>query len=49
MPAGPIPVLMDGSWGIPDLEYDAWSCLKLTMEVVSWTLEGFFPESGQAS
>ena len=49
LPAGPIPVLLDGSWGIPDLEYDAWSCLKLTMEVVSWTLEGFFPESGQAS
>ena len=48
LPAGPIRVLDQGSWGIPDLEYDAWTCLKLTMEVISWTLEGFFPESGSA-
>ena len=49
LPAGPIPVLSDSGWGVPDLEYDAWSCLKLTMEVVSWTLEGFFPDSGSPS
>ena len=49
LPAGPIPVLSNSGWGVPDLEYDAWSCLKLTMEVVSWTLEGFFPESGSPS
>ena len=49
LPAGPIRVLEGDSWGIPDLEYDAWTCLKLTMEVISWTLEGFFPESGSAS
>ena len=47
LPAGPIRVLDQGSWGVPELEYDAWSCMKLTMEVISWTLEGFFPESGQ--
>ena len=49
LPAGPIRVLDGDCWGVPDLEYDAWTCLKLTMEVISWTLEGFFPESGSAS
>ena len=49
LPAGPIPVFSDSGWGVPDLEYDAWTCLKLTMEVMTWTLAGFFPESGQAS
>ena len=49
LPAGPIRVLDQGNWGVPDLEYDAWTCLCLTMEVVSWTLEGFFPASGSKS
>ena len=49
LPAGPIRVLENGSWGVPDLEYDAWTCLNLTMEVIHWTLEGFFPESGSKS
>ena len=49
LPAGPIRVLDQGCWGIPDLEHDAWACLKLTLEVMSWTLEGFFPESGPTS
>ena len=49
LPAGPIRILEDGNWGIPDLEYDGWTCLKLTMETINWTLEGFFPESGSAS
>ena len=49
LPAGPIRVLDHGNWGIPDLEHDGWTCLKLTMEVISWTLEGFFPEGGSAS
>lgn len=49
LPAGPVRVLDGDCWGIPELEYDAWTCLKLTMEVLSWTLEGFFPESGSAS
>ena len=49
LPAGPIRILENGSWGVQELEYDAWPCLKLTMEVISWTLEGFFPESGSAS
>ena len=49
LPAGPIRVLDQDTWGVPELEYDAWTCLKLTLEVVSWTLEGFFHESGPAS
>ena len=49
LPAGPVPVLDGDCWGVPDLEYDAWTCLKLTLEAVSWTLEGFFPESGPGS
>ena len=49
LPAGPIRVFGDEGWGLPDLEYDAWSCLKLTLEVIQWTLEGFFGESGSAS
>ena len=49
LPTGPIRVLEGENWGVPDLEFDAWSCLKLTLEVISWTLEGFFPESGSPS
>ena len=49
LPAGPISVLSGSGWGIPDLEHDAWTCLKLTAEVIAWTLEGFFPESGSPS
>ena len=49
LPAGPARVLDQDGWGVPDLEHDAWTCLKLTMEVISWTLEGFFPGSGSPS
>ncbi len=49
LPAGPVRVLEGENWGIPDLEYDAWTCLKLTLEVISWTLEGFFHGSGSPS
>ena len=48
--AGPMKVMDEGgNWGYPELEYDSWNCLKLTMEVIQWTLEGFFPESGRGS
>lgn len=50
LPAGPMKVMDEGgNWGYPELEYDSWNCLKLTMEVIQWTLEGFFPESGRGS
>lgn len=49
LPAGPVRVLEGDCWGLPVLEYDPWTCLRLTVEVISWTLEGFFPEGGPAS
>ena len=49
LPAGPVRVLEGDCWGVPDLEYDAWTCLRLTQEVMAWTLEGFFPENAPAS
>ena len=47
LPAGPIPVFRDGVWGLPELEYETETCLKLTLEVMSWTLAGFFRESAR--
>ena len=49
LPAGPVRVYGPDGWGLPDLEHDGWTCLKLTLEVLAWTLEGFFPESGPPS
>ncbi len=49
LPAGPARVLENGCWGVPELEYDGWTCLRLTLEVIRWTMEGFFPESAPAS
>ena len=49
LPAGPAQVLSRDGWGVPELEYDAVSCLKLTLEVMAWSLHGFFPESGPPS
>ncbi len=47
--AGFIPVCKDDCWGMPDLEYETVTCLKLTLEVMAWSLEGFFPGSGRNS
>ncbi len=49
LPAGWYPVMTQGEWGYPELQYDPGICLKLTMEEVVWTLEGFFGEGGSAS
>ena len=49
LPAGPIRALEGDSWGLPELEHDAWTCLRLTMEVIQWTMDGFFPESAPDS
>ena len=35
-------MLEGDNWGLPDLEYDAWTCLKLTMEVVLLDAGRFF-------
>ena len=46
LPAGWYPVMTQGEWGYPELQYEPGICLKLTMEEVVWTLEGFFGEGG---
>ena len=42
LPAGWMPVMTRGEWTCPELEHDTAVCLKLTIEEVLWTLEGFF-------
>ena len=44
LPAGWLPVMTRGEWTYPELEHDTAVCLKLTIEEVAWTLEGFFGE-----
>ena len=44
LPAGPQPVMTGHEWGWPELEHDTISCLKLTVESISWSLSGFFGE-----
>jgi len=46
LPAGWYPVMTQGEWSYPELQYEPGICLKLTMEEVVWTLEGFFGEGG---
>ena len=49
LPAGWIPVMTRGEWTYPELEHDTAVCLKLTIEEVLWTLEGFFGGGVSAS
>ena len=49
LPAGWYPVMTQGEWGYPELQYEPGICLKLTMEEIVWTLEGFFGGGGSAS
>ncbi len=49
LPAGWIPIMTRGEWSYPEVEHDTAVCLKLTVEEVLWTLEGFFGERGSAS
>ena len=42
LPAGWAPVMTRGEWSCIELEHDTAVCLKLTIEEVLWTLEGFF-------
>ena len=44
LPAGWMPVMTRGEWTVSELEHDTAGCLKLTIEEVLWTLEGFFGE-----
>ena len=49
LPAGWMPVMTRGEWTYPELEHDTAVCLKLTIEEVLWTLDGFFGEGVSAS
>ena len=49
LPAGWNPVMTRGEWTYPELEYDTAVCLKLCIEEVLWTLEGFFGGGGSTS
>ena len=49
LPAGWMPVMTRGEWTYPELEHDTAGCLKLTIEEVLWTLEGFFGGGVSAS
>ena len=49
LPAGPQPVMTGSEWGWPELEHDTLSCLKLTVECISWSLSGFFGGGGLKS
>ena len=47
LPAGPHPVMTGPEWGYPELKHDTVSCLKLVLEEIAWSLEGFFGDGGQ--
>ena len=49
LPAGWISVMTRGEWSYPELEHDTAVCLKLTIEEIVWTLEGFFGGGGSTS
>ena len=49
LPAGWNPVMTQGTWSYSDLKYEPGICLKLTIEEIVWTLEGFFGEGGSTS
>ena len=49
LPAGPQPVMTGSEWGYPELEHDTPSCMKLLLEVVAWSLSGFFGEGGSGT
>ena len=42
LPAGPHPVMTGSEWGYPELEHDTPSCMKLLLEGIAWSLQGFF-------
>ena len=47
--AGFQPIMQMGEWSWQEIEYDTVNALKLTLQVVLWTLDGFFVESGRTS
>ena len=49
LPAGWNPVMTRGEWSWIELKHDVATCMKLTIEEVLWTLEGFFDGGVSAS
>ena len=49
LPAGPNPVMTGDDWGYPELQHDAKTCFRLTLELVSFTLADFFGDGGRTS
>ena len=49
LPAGWMPVMTRNEWSFPELEHDTATCLRLTIEEVLWTLEGFFGDGSSSS
>ena len=47
--AGWNPVMTRGEWSWIELEHDVATCLKLTIEEVLWTLEGFLAAGPRAT
>jgi len=48
-PAGPQPVLhADGTYGVPEAQYDIMLAVKLCIEAVKWGASDFFGESSPA-
>ena len=49
LPAGFMTVWKDGCWGVPEMETETMACLKLTLEVMAFSMEGFFTGGGSGS
>ena len=49
LPAGPNPVMTGPEWGYPEIQHDTPACMKLLLEGISWSLQGFFGGSGRTS
>ena len=49
LPAGFMTVWKDGCCGVPEMETETMACLKLTLEVMAFSMEGFFTGGGSGS
>lgn len=49
LPAGFMVVWKNGCWGVPEMETETMACLKLTLEVMAFSMEGFFTGGGSGS
>ena len=47
--AGYQPVMTGPEWGWPEISHDPGTCLRLTLQEVLWSLQGFFGAGGSNS